>query len=123
MRRRRLLLGAGLFLLLELTGLYIWRNWPEPGAMPENFLRLRRGMTRREVEAIFGEPGTFGGRIEVGYPITEWRSGLGTAFVEFDSSVDRTHAGWFRFDDGRPSLSFPGASPSFLDRLRRMFPW
>src|SRR5689334_5221586 len=61
MRRRRLLLVAGVVLLLGLAALpVVWQALPpRQGVTPENFYRIRRGMTEQEVEAILGGPGAW----------------------------------------------------------------
>jgi hypothetical protein len=57
MRRRRLLLGAGVLALLGLAaGLVVWPAHPRPRVTAGNFRRLRLGMTRRQVERILGPP-------------------------------------------------------------------
>src|SRR5690349_13126704 len=57
MKKRRLLLGAGALACLGLAvGLFVWLTYPRPRVTPENFRRLRLGMTRPQVEAILGQP-------------------------------------------------------------------
>jgi hypothetical protein len=62
MRRRRLLLGAGLLAVLAFAGVLLAPRLlaPEPGVTAENFQRIRKGMTLEEVEAILGQPGSWG---------------------------------------------------------------
>jgi len=48
-----------LFLLLALMQLRV----PNPGVTVANFRRLHKGMTEKEVEAIMGGPGKFGGAV------------------------------------------------------------
>jgi hypothetical protein len=57
MRRRRLLLVGLGAVVLPACGLFVWVMSPTPGVSRENFLRIRKGMTLSEVEAILGEPG------------------------------------------------------------------
>jgi hypothetical protein len=60
MRRRRLLLGAGLLAVLALVaGPIAWVSYlPRPGIRPgvteENGWRIKEGMTNAEVESILG---------------------------------------------------------------------
>jgi hypothetical protein len=71
MRRRRLLLVVGAVALLGVAGfvLLVWLMSPTPtpgvttptpapvpGVTLENFLRLRKGMSTRDVEALLGKP-------------------------------------------------------------------
>jgi hypothetical protein len=65
MRRRRLLLGAGLLAIAGLAGLLVALLIPRPGdgITEANFGRLRQGMTESEVETVFGcPPGNYGGK-------------------------------------------------------------
>jgi hypothetical protein len=57
MWRRRLLLGAGLPVVAALAaGLVVWLACLQHRVTPENFRRLRLGMTRPQVERILGPP-------------------------------------------------------------------
>jgi hypothetical protein len=65
MRRRRLLLGAGLLGLLRLGAVLTWLLVPRPGAgiTRGNVERIREGMTEGEVEAVLGCPaGNYSGK-------------------------------------------------------------
>ncbi len=58
MFRRRLLLVVGAVVLLGVAGffLFLWLTNPTPGVTWDNFRRLRKGMSERNVEAFLGEP-------------------------------------------------------------------
>jgi hypothetical protein len=59
MRRRRLLLGAGLLILvaaLVLTAAWFLRHRANPNVTEENFCRLKYRMSPGEVAAVFGGP-------------------------------------------------------------------
>ena len=59
--RKRLLLAAGTMTGLVGVGLLVVAMLPpdnRPGVTKANFDRIQEGMTRSEVRAIFGEPGT-----------------------------------------------------------------
>jgi hypothetical protein len=58
MRRRRLLLGAGvLALVMTALGAFLWFATPTPGVTRDNFRRLKLGMTEPEAERLLGGPG------------------------------------------------------------------
>jgi hypothetical protein len=40
---------------------------PTPGVTPENFRRIKRGMTHQQIRDILGAPGTFGPRYTFNY--------------------------------------------------------
>ena len=56
MHKRRLLLGAGVLALLGLAALLLMWPTPRPGAgiTPENYERIRAGMTEREIAGVLG---------------------------------------------------------------------
>lgn len=56
MGRRRLLLGVGAVVLLGGLALFHWLTAPTPGVTWDNFRRLRKGMSARQVEALLGKP-------------------------------------------------------------------
>jgi len=73
---------AGSILLLGLSLFLVQLRAPSPGVTPENFRRLHRGMTEKEVEAIMGRPG--GSRIGVtGSHCTYWRESHHTVVIGF----------------------------------------
>jgi hypothetical protein len=58
-RRRKLLLGT-LAGLVALAGAAALAQWPRPERVtPENYARIRVGMSRAEVYAILGTPGDY----------------------------------------------------------------
>jgi hypothetical protein len=57
MRRRRLLLAVGMVVLLGVAGFGLhWLTRPTPGITWDNFRRLRKGLSAKDVEALLGEP-------------------------------------------------------------------
>ena len=119
MRRRRLLLGAGLFMLLAVAvALYSWLSLP-----PSPAARIRPGMTQEEVgEALNQEPGPY--PIRVGVKVQEeegrqeglnerWYFPNGYVEVQYDSA-GRVRGAEFEPDE---------PPTTFLDRLRRLLPW
>ena len=57
MTKRKLLVGAGLLTVFVCAGLVsVVTRPPEPNGTKAGFDRIKRGMTRAEVEAIFGKP-------------------------------------------------------------------
>jgi hypothetical protein len=59
MRKRRLLVWAGGLAFVAVVAWYVvlaTRPKYNPSVTPENFYRLRLGMTQQEAEAILGEP-------------------------------------------------------------------
>jgi hypothetical protein len=54
MRRRRLLLGAGLLALLVSAGILLWFSSRWPGVTQANFDRIQKGATLDEVKALLG---------------------------------------------------------------------
>lgn len=56
-RKLRWTVAAGLVLLAGIAAVVLW---PRPSRVtPENYERIRDGMTRAEVEAILGPPGNY----------------------------------------------------------------
>ena len=123
MRRRRLLLGAGL-LALTLLGLGGWLLWPPmpasgPGVTRANFQRIREGMPLAEVEAILGQAPysvSYTDSSERLLEEAEWWNPnpavLLIIHVDFDRG-QRVKAKHLR-DRSRPSL---------WNKLRRLLPW
>jgi hypothetical protein len=89
------------------------------GVTPDNFHRLRVGMTEREVEAILGKPGepvlytTFG-------PDTFWSGEHCRVNVWFGRGG--VACAELAGDDGLQEF-LPDRDPSFWDHLRRWLPW
>ena len=152
MRRRRLLLGAGVLALLGVAGgLVVWLV-PHPGAGitpenyrriregPENYGRIRQGLTEAGVEAIFGCPaGNYSGK-----NVDDWAKGMETLLsMDIDIMKDpngppasplvfRLWVGedvavlvFFRDAKAQGSLAKSVADQHITawDRLRRLLPW
>jgi hypothetical protein len=92
-----LLLAVGVLACLALPGLRLL--WPRPGVTPDNFKRLRQGMTREHVEAILGRPGREEG------PDTVWEGDRCRVSVQF-VDINYAWAGQLETDDGQV-LSLP----------------
>jgi hypothetical protein len=73
--RKRMLLGLGAAALLVLVGVAIafWLTEPQDGINRQSFARLRPGMTRRDAEAILGDPRDFPPLQSVNYRVLEVR--------------------------------------------------
>ena len=122
MKRRRVLVAAGLALLAGL-GLGLWgRPAPPYDISPESFAALRGGMSAAEVEGVLGGPAhayadvafCWWDRCEPGY-LGEWYANGQNIQVVFhkDAVVDKR----LRAADGPPSFSRP-SSRTWLGRLR-----
>jgi hypothetical protein len=154
MRRRRLLLEIGVLALLALaSGLVAWLVWPRSGVTPENFHRLRLGMSGREVEAVFGRsrqcsyrrlncdgwiwelhPGGFTKRPAVpGMTprcfgcVTELR-GQGvtvTAYFFGPEEPGTLYTAWLTYADSsrREQMSWADPDETLWHRLRRLLGW
>ncbi len=112
MRRRKLRwLLVGLAVLVS-AGVVAMRTEPPSRITPENFARIRAGMTRVEVEAILGPPGDYlTGPIDLDFSTpwptwnpsstrVNWIAERGSGVVAFDASgrVETT-----AFRDGKRS--------------------
>jgi hypothetical protein len=127
MRRRRLLLGAGLLGLVALAGLaaFVRFTAPTPGVTVENYRRLRIGMTAQQVEAILGEgptsqqPTAARGRWQ-----KYWKGKELTIYLLFerDGIVLRGNAGPADRDPFFGEVEVR-ESDSFIDRLHRWLGW
>jgi hypothetical protein len=119
MRRRRLLLGAGLLALLGLAGLVLaaWLTRPQPGVTEENYGRITYGMTLAEVQGLLGgeaEEWTPMGNTLIG----TWRRDGLTVYVSFQGGRVWQRA---RMKDGQGWSEMPPGP--FPDRLRHLLPW
>jgi hypothetical protein len=119
---KRMLAVCGLLLFLGLAALVGWHLLPpRPGVTPENFHRLRVGMTEREVEAILGQstrpmpplpPSCWDGEHSHIFVVYLW--GPFDGYLVVGAQLDT--------DDSRRE-SLPNHEPSLLERLRRGLPW
>jgi hypothetical protein len=84
MTKKRLLLIASLPLTIAVTLCVLAMPPPRPGVTKANFDRIKKGMTKAEVEAIFGEKGDWpDSTAQVGQAMC-WRAKDGSgAVVEF----------------------------------------
>jgi hypothetical protein len=100
-RRRLLLILLVAAVTVSLVGLSVYWLMPSrPGVSGDNFRRVRRGMTREQVETLFGSKG----RPLSSEPImslTAWRGAEGEAVIEFWESPEVVESGWFKMADGR----------------------
>jgi hypothetical protein len=118
--RKRMVLAFGLVLGLGLASLVAWHLLPpRPGVTPENFHRLRLGMTEPEVEAILGEPTVRGCETDWGdehcYVRILFRDGPPQGPYLLSEAQLET-------DNGRREY-LPSRDPSFWDRVRPWLPW
>jgi len=128
MRTRRFMLGITALALLGIAGFFSWKRFKERGKdiTWENYERIHDGMTRSQVEAIFGVPaGDY--RTRDPEPITfqtagvegtlrAWLGDEGYALIWFDES-DEVCYQLFRVDPGHY------ANESLFERLVRLLPW
>lgn len=125
MRRRRLLLGAGLLALVAAAGLapFLCLTTPKSGPTLENFRRVRVGMTAKQAESILAPAGARGRSPEGGD--LSWHQPEFSIWIWFDTST------WVEEDDRVVRGEFEqwrnGAKGNLgegpLDRLRRLLPW
>ena len=127
-RRKRLLLWAGLMVVLAGVGLYGARQsvTSAPGVNPENFSRLHFGMTEADVERILGERG----ELSALFPPSQLSPPF-TAYGKTWIGENNTIKVVFDMKDGcvldlYANLSVPGVGREFLavhesifDRIRR----
>jgi hypothetical protein len=72
---------------------------PKPEVTPDNFRRLRVGMRQREVEAVLGGPGHFGGHVTMSY-FMSWTGDNARVLLQFDEwGVEEVGRGWFKVGD------------------------
>jgi hypothetical protein len=131
MRKRRLLLGAGVLVLMGLAGGIVLLHIlpPEPEVTAEAIERVQQGMMQDEVEHILGPPSNaMEIDMEDRFPDL-WAefSNLGSLWPpEVWIGDEAIVLIWF--DDGRvvEKRLYPRHHPTrktFLDRLRRRLPW
>ena len=122
MSRRRLLIGFATLLVVVVVAMLpsIYRKINPPAVSRERFERLKKGMSREEVEAIIGvPPGTYETerRISLGlFPIPPgeiWNGDEGIIDVCFDDTGHAVYLSFFNADE----YSIP-AEVGLLDRLR-----
>ena len=116
MRRRRLLLGAGVLTLLGLT--VIWLTLPHPGVTWANYERIQDGMTLEEVRGILGGEGEKGLAHEPGLVYDDQR-----VWVEGDLGIVTFFRSGRLVRKDAFALNPPLPAPTFWDRLRRLLPW
>jgi hypothetical protein len=77
--------------------------WPQPSRVTKaNYDRIKIGMSRAEVEAIFGPPGDY-----TSGPVRS-RSGMVIDYsdMEFVQRLERENLWWWATDDGSADISF-----------------
>jgi hypothetical protein len=109
MRRRRLLLGAGLLLLLATAGLVVFRLVSEATSVSRlNYNKLQVGKTEAQAKAILGEPkqnDQIGASLLLG-----WISDDAVIWATFDQDRRLTHKSMDRLS-------------SHEDFFNRLFDW
>ena len=122
MSRRRLLFGCTVLLVVVVVAMLpsLYRKINPPAVSRERFERLKKGMSREEVEAIIGvPPGTYETerRISIGtfglHRGDHWQGDEGIITVTFDATG---HAVYFSFINA-DEYSTPD-EVGLLDRLR-----
>jgi hypothetical protein len=113
-----------LLLLLGVAGgVLIWLTYPKPGVTRANYMRIREGMTLREVEALLGGPATGEGPLHcadgliLDYPgwYQKWWEGADLSIlINYDD--DRRVLRKCHDREGRDESTF-------LGRLRHLLPW
>jgi LPXTG-motif cell wall-anchored protein len=119
--RKRWLLWGGLTLSLLLIagGLLVWLAMPSPGPMERAYNSIRKGMTLKEVQGLFGGPPDLDGLFDNGNMGGMWSGDDGLVVVTFDSRTDVVIEANF----------IPGEAPSpsrlqrVWDRLRSWLGW
>jgi hypothetical protein len=121
--RRRFLLVVGLFACLFCgASLYVmWQPSYTPGVTPENFRRLHKGMTRDEVQAILGGPGSFQQRGTDSFG-EKWHGEHCCIFLWFQDWAEVTvDSGSMTTQDGsRVYMAEDRADPRFWAFIRRI---
>jgi hypothetical protein len=122
--RKRLLLGGGLTVCLGILVplLLPLLHRPGPGVTRENFLRIRKGMTEKEVGAILGGPGMVGSVTLGGYK-KDWAREDGQAHVRigfFDGGINGGTVRSGSFSSSGEVLYLPDVDEeSLVTKLRR----
>jgi hypothetical protein len=117
MRKRLLAVGVLLLCLGVLSLVVVWqRPRPVPGVTLENFRRLHKGMTSKQVEAILGEPG------EAFLLGRRYGNKDFAIYIQFDPVADE---GWWV--DNETDLviddKLRGKPPTFLEWVRSWLAW
>jgi hypothetical protein len=109
MTKKRLLLFASLPLTIALTLGVLAMLPPSPGVTKANFDRIEKGMTKAEIEEVFGRKGN--PAVEIG------QRALGVLYwVEDDGSV----AEIIILDDGVMSKKWTNSNETMLQKIRRV---
>ena len=106
-------IALGLAVLLAVVGFSIWALRPspvEPGVTPENFRRLYTRMTKKEIEAILGEPNRT-------YPhLVEWHENGCTIRIAYFSRIDYAIGGAMKF--GNKTVPLRDRPKTFFEHIR-----
>jgi hypothetical protein len=111
MRKDRLLLLGLLAVAIACVAIFWAVRWP--GVTKENFGRIREGMTRTEVESIFGRPADQEVQFEHDWVDATWADGAGARVSISFGSQRVVFKGWTSLVDDRTVWQ------KWLDRL----PW
>jgi hypothetical protein len=111
-QRRYLFLSLAAIVVLTVVASPAWLAWPHTAITRQNAGRIRRGMTRQEVEVILGgPPREEGGHYPVfgtaGLPWEEWATPDIVIFVTFD-------------DNGRVAGMAAFHDDGLIDAIRRL---
>ncbi len=124
MSRRGVLLAVGALALLGLAGFvtFLYLTRPAPGVTPENFQRLRLGMTESQVEAVLGSAGEdYPGAPAGPDRVLAW-DGPGIEVVVYFTK-GRVSRGVLLRQDGTWVQTEDADNLPWIDRLRLLVPW
>jgi hypothetical protein len=117
-RRRRVLLGAGVLALGLAAGLYAFLGLPVSWATWRIYERIQEGMTPAEVHALLGEP-----RARIDLPHIDPRTLLprpdDPGWVELWTIEDTEIQVYFDATGVVTRVIVPNPPPTFFQRLRR----
>jgi hypothetical protein len=128
MRRRPLLLGAGLLALVGVAGAsYLWATYPRSGVTRGNFERIHDGMTLSEVEALLGEPPTTLDRVDIDCELSRDGFVKPPRLLQFQTAVWRSRGLCIQVKcdfDGRVwERDLSGEEEGFVQTFLRLLPW